>query len=182
MRELRRTKQWSFAIISLWMLGVFANSIEAQQPNILYILADDMAADAMSFNALQASLGNGTSQANSINTPTLDSLARQGTTFVNAYNQGGWSGAVCRTSRAAIMTGRPMWTAPGSGQAGSTVANADTMPGLFNAAGYDTARFGKGGNDYDNATNTFTTHLQNDSRDAYASKWFADQGDQLPEQ
>ena len=160
----------------LWMLCILASSAEAQKPNIVYIIVDDMSADAMSFAALQSSLGNGANQANSINTPAIDSLARQGTAFTNAYNQGGWSGAVCATSRAAIMTGRSMWNAPGSGQAGSAVANADTLPGVYNAAGYDTARFGKAGNDYNNATNTFATHAENDNRGEFASKWFADQG------
>ncbi len=162
--------------MTLWLFGVLASSTMAQGPNILYIIADDMSADAMSFSALQQSLGNGASQANSISTPTLDRLASQGTTFLNAYNQGGWSGAVCLTSRTAVMTGRPMWAAPGSGQPNSTVANSETLPGLFNAAGYDTARFGKGGNDYDAATNTFTTHLENDARGEFATQWFVDQG------
>ncbi|QDU87910.1 Choline-sulfatase [Pirellulimonas nuda] len=171
-----RLFQRAVAAVGLLTLGVWVGLAAGQKPNILYIIADDMSADAVSFAALQASLGNGASQAGSINTPTIDALANQGTTFVNAYNQGGWSGAVCVTSRTAIMTGRSMWNAPGSNQAGSAVDNANTLPGLFNAAGYDTARFGKSGNDYNNATNTFTTHSESDQRGETASQWFADQG------
>ncbi len=162
----------------IWGVTPFALTLHAaaQQPNILFIITDDMAADSTSVAALQASLGNGVNGANNtVSTPALESLANQGMVFTNAYNQGGWSQAVCLTTRTAIMTGRSMWNAPGSGRSGSSVANADTMPGLFNAAGYDTARYGKGGNDYNAGTNTFTTHAENDNRGATASQWFADQ-------
>ena len=163
--------------LSVFLMLVTASSAcFAQQPNILYIIADDMAADTVSFGALQQSLGNGTTLAGNINTPSLDALANSGTTFINAYNQGGWSGAVCRTSRTAIMTGRPMWTVPGSDQEDSAVANANTLPGLFNSAGYDTARFGKSSNDYDPATNTFTTRQESNNRNATSAAWFADRG------
>ncbi len=166
-----------FIGISLCILCVFSGSAVAQEaPNVMFIIVDDMSADSLSVASLQNSLGNGESQANSVSTPTLDALARQGMTFTNAYNQGGWSGAVCRTSRTAIMTGRPMWNIPGSDQPNSTVANRDSLPGVFNSAGYDTARFGKSGNDYDNATNTFSTHRETNDRGATASQWFADQG------
>ncbi len=70
------------------------------QPNILFILADDQC-----FSALHAA-GN-----DEIITPNLDRLARRGVMFTHAYNQGAWHGAVCVASRAMLNTGQFLWHA-----------------------------------------------------------------------
>lgn len=75
-------------------------SANAQQPNIIFIFADDL-----SFNAI-ASAGHPIVQ-----TPHLDRLAAQGVSFTNAYNQGAWHGAVCVASRSMLNTGRFLWNA-----------------------------------------------------------------------
>ncbi len=73
---------------------------ESPLPNILFLFADDYTYDAIH------ALGNEV-----INTPNLDRLVKQGTSFTNAFNMGGWSGAVCVASRSMIITGKTIWNA-----------------------------------------------------------------------
>ena len=62
-------------------------------PNILFLFADDYTYDAIH------ALGNDV-----IQTPNLDRLVRHGTHFTQAFNMGGWNGAVCVASRAMILS------------------------------------------------------------------------------
>ncbi|MCU4676260.1 sulfatase [Catenovulum sp. 2E275] len=62
-----------------------------KQPNILFILADDAGYHDFGFHGSQT-----------MNTPNLDQLAKQGILFTNAYV----SAAVCGPSRAGILTGK----------------------------------------------------------------------------
>jgi choline-sulfatase len=71
-----------------------------EKPNIVFIYTDDQ-----SFNTI-ASLGNPI-----VKTPNFDKLVHQGVTFTNAYNQGGWHGAICVASRSMINTGQFLWNA-----------------------------------------------------------------------
>ncbi len=73
---------------------------ENSKPNIVFIFADDQCFSTI--NALGAT---------EIETPSLDSLARRGTTFTHAYNMGSWSGAVCIASRTMLNSGRFVWNA-----------------------------------------------------------------------
>ncbi len=67
-----------------------ANS-QVSKPNIIFILADDLGyADI------------GATGATDIHTPHIDSLAKNGTTFVNAYA----GSAICSPTRTAILTGQ----------------------------------------------------------------------------
>ena len=70
------------------------------QPNIVFIYADDMAYWAL--GAMEHPI---------VKTPNLDRLASEGVIFTNAYNQGGWHGAVCVASRAMLNTGQFLWRA-----------------------------------------------------------------------
>lgn len=72
----------------------------AQPPNIVFIFADDQCFDTL------GALGN-----DEIETPHLDRLVRQGTTFTHCYNMGSWSGAVCVASRTMLNSGRYLWRA-----------------------------------------------------------------------
>jgi arylsulfatase A-like enzyme len=68
------------------------NSIVAQSPNVLFIIADDLGTDVSKgyfTNSLMA------------NTPTLDSLRSIGITFKNT-----WAYPVCTPTRASIMSGK----------------------------------------------------------------------------
>ena len=75
-------------------------SLEEDLPNILFLFADDYTYDAIH------ALGNII-----IETPNLDRLVRNGTHFTNAFNMGGWNGAVCVASRSMIITGKTIWDA-----------------------------------------------------------------------
>lgn len=72
----------------------------ASKPNILFIFADDQCFDTI------YALGN-----KEIETPNLDKLVSNGTTFTHAYNQGSWSGAVCVASRHMLNMGLYVWHA-----------------------------------------------------------------------
>ena len=70
------------------------------KPNIMFLFADDQ-----TYASIRA-LG-----IDEVNTPNLDRLVRNGTTFTHAYNQGGWHGAVCVASRTMLVTGAFLWNA-----------------------------------------------------------------------
>ena len=87
-------------LVSLGGADVAKAVAQAARPNILFIFADDM-----SYELIREF------RHTDIDTPNLDRLARQGTTFTHAYNMGSWSGAVCLASRAMLNTGRYIWNA-----------------------------------------------------------------------
>lgn len=81
-----RTRLFVSIAIVLSMLPVFA----AEKPNILFIVADDLSAEALRV------YGNPV-----VETPNIDRLAREGVTFERAYCQY----PVCGASRASFMSG-----------------------------------------------------------------------------
>ena len=115
-----------------------------QKPNIVFIYADDM-----TFSALGA-MGHPI-----VKTPNLDRLADEGVIFTNAYNQGGWHGAICVASRAMLNTGQFLWRAKntmdrGFPQSGTPVDVAERdryesefWSRQFHASGYTTYFAGK---------------------------------------
>ena len=133
----------------------------ADRPNILFILADDQSPyDLKMYNP-----------ASTIDTPVLEKLAAEGMVFDGAYHMGSWSGAVCTPSRHMIMTGRSVWHVRGRAGKGKKkqppaddrgpVADlaelaANSMPAVFNRAGYDTMRTCKKGNSFEGANQLFT--------------------------
>ncbi|MDB2385622.1 arylsulfatase, partial [Polaribacter sp.] len=71
------------------------NSEQQQQPNIIYILADDLGyGDVQTFNP-----------EGKIATPNLDQMAKNGVKFTDAHT----SSAVCTPTRYGILTGRYNW-------------------------------------------------------------------------
>ncbi len=104
--------------------------MSAKRPNILFFFTDDQR-----FDTIRA-LGN-----DEIQTPNLDALAAQGTTFTRAHIPGGTSGAVCMPSRAMLHTGRTLFHLQGEGQ--EIPDDHITMGEAFRAAGYDTFATGK---------------------------------------
>ncbi len=104
---------------------------EGRRPNILFVFTDDQRADA------GGALGNPV-----IKTPTLDSLARRGFVFRNAYCLGSNVPAVCLPSRNMLMSGRAYfrWRGP---QASPDEPN---LPVAMKEAGYVTYHHGKRGN------------------------------------
>ncbi|MFH6602801.1 sulfatase-like hydrolase/transferase [Maribacter algicola] len=105
----------------------------SEKPNIVFIFADDL-----TYTAINA-LGN-----NEVQTPNLDRLVQNGTTFTHAYNMGGWNGAICAASRAMIISGRSVWDANAFRQRWIKGKNMDKTWGrLMASAGYETYMTGK---------------------------------------
>lgn len=103
------------------------------RPNVLFILSDDQQYDTI------GALGN-----EMIETPQIDSLAKSGVAFRNAYIMGGSSPGVCSPSRASLLTGRTLWNIENQGIWGYEISeNFRTLPEIFRENGYVTFATGK---------------------------------------
>lgn len=127
-----------FPIISILCLlllsGLLALSA-ADKPNILFIFADDQSYETIHAHGY-----------NELHTPHLDTLAETGVSFYNAYNMGGWNGAICIASRTMMQTGRFIWRAhavDSRKKLEELKAKRQTWPQLMEAAGYETYMTGK---------------------------------------
>ncbi len=136
----------------LFPLAVLAG---VKKPNILFIIADDQSPfDFKAYNPTSP-----------LDAPIIGSLAAEGMTIDRAYHMGSMSGAVCSPSRTMIMSGRTLWHLPRRGRKhlkreegltdGKDILN-NTIPAVFNRAGYDTMRTCKKGNSYEGANAQFT--------------------------
>lgn len=106
---------------------------QSEKPNVLLIFADDL-----TFQAIQA-LGN-----NVVRTPNMDRIAKGGVTFPNAFNMGGWNGAICVASRSMMISGRSIWRANAFKENWRRGTEMDKTWGqLMSAQGYDTYMTGK---------------------------------------
>ena len=99
-----------------------------QPPNILFIMSDDHAYQAIS--AYQEHL---------IQTPNIDRIARDGITFTNASV----TNSICAPSRATILTGKHTHINGKTDNSRPFDTTQVTFPELFQKAGYQTAMFGK---------------------------------------
>lgn len=117
------------AIFAILAEAVAANP--ADQPNFLFIFADDMTHEAL-----------GSAQLLEVETPNLDRLAAGGMRFHSAYNMGGWNGALCVASRTSINTGLFLWRAERA-SLGEIAAEGRTWSQLLGKAGYRTYMSGK---------------------------------------
>lgn len=106
---------------------------EPAKPNIVFVFADDM-----TYTALNA-LGN-----DEVETPNLDRLVRNGTSFTHAFNMGGWNGAICVASRSMIISGRSIWDAQKMAANWSQGREMEKTWGrLMEKSGYETYMTGK---------------------------------------
>lgn len=165
------------ALLGLWALlavpGTNAAAGEARRPNILFILVDDQSPWDLKVYDPQSPL----------QTPNLDRLAAQGMVLDGAYHMGSFSGAVCSPSRHMIMSGRTVWRlpiAPGALAQGKCPPNLEenTLPAVFNRAGYATMRTCKMGNSYEAANKLFQVRHDATKRggdDESGSAWHAEQ-------
>ena len=99
-----------------------------QKPNILFIMSDDHAYQAISAYGSQL-----------LQTPNIDRLADEGLLFTNACV----SNSICAPSRATILTGKHTHI---NGKIDNLMpfdTTQVTFPQLFQDAGYQTAMFGK---------------------------------------
>ena len=105
-----------------------ADQEEPQKPNILFIMSDDHAYQAIS--AYNDEL---------IQTPNIDRLAEEGMLFTNASV----TNSICAPSRATILTGKHTHI---NGKIDNVMpfdTTQTTFPQLFQKAGYQTAMYGK---------------------------------------
>ncbi|MBB3697006.1 sulfatase-like hydrolase/transferase [Flammeovirga yaeyamensis] len=124
-----------YLIITLCVLALFScstdskkNDESSKRPNILFIMSDDHAYQAIS--AYDNKL---------TNTPNIDRLADEGMLFTNACV----TNSICAPSRAVILTGKHSHI---NGKTDNYFPfNEDnvTFPQIFQKAGYQTAMFGK---------------------------------------
>ena len=139
------------AIATAWQ----ASAEAAKRPNVLFIIADDQS--PFDFKAYDPS--------SPLEAPAIGKLASEGMTLDQAYHMGSMSGAVCSPSRTMVMSGRTLWHLPRRGKkhlkreegltTGEDILN-NTIPAVFNRAGYDTMRTCKNGNSYNAANELFT--------------------------
>lgn len=135
-------KSWGLALASTFVLTLAAAPSLAEQstkqPNIIYILADDLGiGDIEPYGQ------------DKIKTPNLTQMAQEGIRFTQHYA----GSTVCGPSRAVLMTGlhtghgpirgNPLWTA--SGKPVSLKAEDITIAEMLKEAGYTTAAIGKWG-------------------------------------
>jgi arylsulfatase A-like enzyme len=103
-------------------------SVAGTRPNIVFIMSDDHAYQAIS--CYDSTL---------IRTPYIDRLAREGVRFAHGF----CTNAICAPSRAALLTGKYSHM---NGVVDNSVAfdgSQQTFPKLLQKAGYQTALFGK---------------------------------------
>ncbi len=99
-----------------------------QRPNILFIMSDDHAYQAIS--AYDSTL---------ISTPNIDRIANEGLLFLNASV----TNSICAPSRATILTGKHCHIHGKIDNITPFDTNQITFPQLFQKAGYKTSIFGK---------------------------------------
>lgn len=100
-----------------------------KRPNILYIMADQMAAPLLSFHDKQSP----------IKTPNLDRLAGEGVVFENAY----CNSPLCAPSRFVMVTGQLPSKIGAYDNAADLPADVPTYAHYLRAEGYHTALAGK---------------------------------------
>ncbi|MGJ8638084.1 MAG: arylsulfatase [Opitutaceae bacterium] len=112
-------------------------SVFARQPNVIYIMADDLGYGDISSNGQRL-----------FETPNIDKLAKQGMKFTNHYS----GSTVCAPSRCSLLTGFHMGNAAVRGNAELQPEGQQPMPAdtytvahHFKKAGYATGAFGKWG-------------------------------------
>ena len=154
----------------LSLITVLSSFAAEKRPNLLFILVDDQ-------SPMDLKVYNPKSE---LQTPNIDRLAAQGMVFEGAYHMGASLGAVCTPSRHMIMSGRTVWHLPVSPWAGKTSPpnlEQNTIPAVFNRAGYATMRTCKQGNSYEAANKLFTVRHDASKRggtDESGSAWHAD--------
>lgn len=120
----------TFAAASLAMATFCGCQQNQKEPNVLFILVDDMQNDAI------AALGN-----KDVYTPSIDGLIAEGVTFTRTYTNGALCGALSMPSRAMLLTGRGVFEIQSDGM--KIPDSQITFPEHFRANGYRTFATGK---------------------------------------
>jgi arylsulfatase A-like enzyme len=119
----------------LLLLLLVSSAGAGAQPNVIYILADDLGYGDLSCYGQQK-----------FKTPHIDRLATEGLRFTHHYS----GNTVCSPSRAVLMTGMDSGHCYVRGNADENRVSAlpgdlTVLPEVFKAAGYRTGAFGKWG-------------------------------------
>ncbi len=164
-------KHLPLILLVLCCLAAPSQAAETKRPNILFILVDDQSPFDLKVYDPKSPL----------ETPNIDRLAAEGMVFDGAYHMGSSSGAVCTPSRHMIMSGRTVWHLPVSPWGAKTSPpglEQQTLPAVFNRAGYATMRTCKMGNSYEAANQLFTVRRDATKRggdDESGSVWHGSQ-------
>jgi arylsulfatase A-like enzyme len=139
---------------------------ERKQPNVLFILADDLKADCI------GALGNP-----HIKTPNVDRLVQRGFAFPQTYCFGSMVGAVCLPSRSMILTGRSLFHLPAEKMLRGNLRQFQAamagrkegrdwvlLPHVLREAGYETYHIGKSGNGFVPGLQAFEHNTIRDDR------------------
>jgi arylsulfatase A-like enzyme len=118
----------AFYIILLLFPGCTPRTAQSSPPNIIFIMADDHAYQALSAYSDRL-----------IRTPNIDRIAKEGMLFTNACV----TNSICAPSRAVILTGKHSHINGKIDNRFPFDTTQVTFPQLFQAAGYQTAMFGK---------------------------------------
>lgn len=128
MNTIHRTRVFLILLMGLLFAACISSPPAQQPPNIVFIMSDDHAYQAIS--AYSDKL---------IETPNIDRIAQQGMLFTNASV----TNSICAPSRATILTGKHTHL---NGKVDNHFAFDDsniTFPQILQANGYQTAMFGK---------------------------------------
>jgi len=119
------------AALATGSAGLSRAQAQRARPNILFIMSDDHCAQAI------GAYGGRLAKLNP--TPTIDTLAREGMRFENAF----CTNSICTPSRACIMTGQYSQTNGVLTLDERLASERHTLPIEMNKAGYQTAMIGK---------------------------------------
>ena len=123
---------WKVFTLSIFFVNVALNyaciAQNAKRPNIVFIMSDDHAYQAIS--AYDHVL---------IETPNIDRIAKKGMLFTNACV----TNSICAPSRATILTGKHSHKNGKVDNVSAFDTTNVTFPQLLQKAGYQTAMFGK---------------------------------------
>jgi arylsulfatase A-like enzyme len=103
-------------------------AVAAARPNVVVLVSDDHAADAL------GCAGNA-----AIRTPNLDRLASSGVRFTRAFSPN----PICTPARASILTGQESWTSGVTFFGKPIPSTSPLWPELLRGAGYETFYTGK---------------------------------------
>ncbi|MCA9192851.1 MAG: sulfatase [Planctomycetales bacterium] len=120
-----------YVVVALATCNLGTTKSEAQTPNILYIMADDHAAHAIS--------AYGSRLAQVAPTPNIDRLATEGAIFRNAF----CTNSICSPSRACVLTGQYCHTNGAFDLDGRIEPGKQMLALEMRRAGYHTAMIGK---------------------------------------
>ncbi|MCL3781893.1 DUF4976 domain-containing protein [Prolixibacteraceae bacterium JC049] len=117
-----------FLVLNIACTGKKSETKRQKQPNIIFIMSDDHAFQAIS--AYDSTL---------IKTPNIDRIANEGIRFDNAYV----TNSICSPSRAVVLTGKHSHLNGVRDNIDVFDGNQNTFPKMLRRAGYETAIVGK---------------------------------------